>query len=114
MCHLLLAAAPCCRSTRPAAPPELPFPRRPFTWGMTMKRKKQQPQVSRPQKSTKPASSKQLDQPNDPSRIVEGLLPLAVPCADLRVDPANAMRHPEPNLEAIRGSLQAYGQRKRS
>jgi DNA modification methylase len=28
------------------------------------------------------------------------------------LDPANARRHPEPNLEAIKGSLRVYGQRK--
>jgi DNA modification methylase len=46
------------------------------------------------------------------SAIAEQLRPLAVPCADLLLDPANARRHPEPNLEAIKGSLRVYGQRK--
>jgi DNA modification methylase len=46
------------------------------------------------------------------SAIAEQLRPLAVPCADLLLDPANARRHPEPNLEAIKGSLRIYGQRK--
>lgn len=48
----------------------------------------------------------------DLSHIAEQLRPLAVPCADLLLDPANARRHPEPNLEAIKGSLRVYGQRK--
>jgi DNA modification methylase len=48
----------------------------------------------------------------DLSPIAEQLRPLAVPCADLILDPANARRHPEPNLEAIKGSLRVYGQRK--
>ena len=48
----------------------------------------------------------------DRSQIAEQLRPLAVPCADLLLDPANARRHPEPNLQAIIGSLRAYGQRK--
>jgi DNA modification methylase len=44
--------------------------------------------------------------------IAEQLRPLAVPCSDLLLDPANARRHPEANLEAIKGSLRVYGQRK--
>ena len=48
----------------------------------------------------------------DLSHIAEQLRPLAVPVAELQFDPANAMTHPEDNLEAIKGSLQAYGQRK--
>jgi hypothetical protein len=48
----------------------------------------------------------------DLSHIAEQLWPLAVPCAALVLDPANARRHPEPNLEAIKGSLRVYGQRK--
>jgi DNA modification methylase len=48
----------------------------------------------------------------DLSPIAESLRPLAVPCADLTLDPANARRHPEPNLEAIKASLRVYGQRK--
>jgi DNA modification methylase len=35
-----------------------------------------------------------------------------VPCSQLTPDPANARRHPEPNLEALKASLRAYGQRK--
>src|SRR5260370_39577020 len=48
----------------------------------------------------------------DLSHIAEPLRPLAVPCADLLLDPANARKHPEPNLEAIKGSLRVYNQRK--
>jgi DNA modification methylase len=48
----------------------------------------------------------------DLSPIADQLRPLAVPCADLNLDPANARRHPEPNLEALKGSLRVYGQRK--
>jgi hypothetical protein len=48
----------------------------------------------------------------DLSHIAEPLRGLAVPCADLLLDPANARRHPERNLEAIKGSLRVYGQRK--
>jgi ParB-like chromosome segregation protein Spo0J len=48
----------------------------------------------------------------DLSHIAEPLRRLAVPCADLLLDPTNARRHPEPNLEAIKGSLRVYGQRK--
>lgn len=44
--------------------------------------------------------------------IAEQLRPLAVPCIDLLLDPANARRHPEANIEAIKGSLRVYGQRK--
>ncbi len=46
------------------------------------------------------------------SHIAEQLRPLAVPCSELILDPANARRHPEPNLEALKGSLRVYGQRK--
>jgi DNA modification methylase len=48
----------------------------------------------------------------DLSHIAGPLRPLAVPCAELALDPTNARRHPEPNLEAIKGSLRVYGQRK--
>ena len=57
------------------------------------------------------------DPPPDPSaevvaNIVEQLRPLAVPIAELVPDPTNARTHDERNLDAIRGSLAAYGQRK--
>ena len=48
----------------------------------------------------------------DLSGIAEQLRPLAVPCAALLRDRANARRHPELNLDAIKGSLRVYGQRK--
>lgn len=48
----------------------------------------------------------------DLSRIAEGLRPLAAPLSAVRPDPANARRHPERNLEAIKASLARYGQRK--
>jgi ParB-like chromosome segregation protein Spo0J len=50
--------------------------------------------------------------PPDLGHIAEPLRPLAVPCDRLALDPANARRHPEANLEALKGSLAAYGQRK--
>jgi DNA modification methylase len=48
----------------------------------------------------------------DLSAIAESLRPLAVPCSQLLLDPANARRHPEANVQAIKGSLRVYGQRK--
>ncbi len=54
--------------------------------------------------------------PPDPAEvlahIVEQLRPLAVPLDSLVPDPVNARTHDERNLDAIRGSLAAYGQRK--
>jgi DNA modification methylase len=50
--------------------------------------------------------------PDNLSTIAEALRPLAVPCADLIPDPANARRHPDENVDAIKGSLRVYGQRK--
>ena len=50
--------------------------------------------------------------PPDFSHIAEPLRGLAVPIASLVPDPANARRHPERNLAAVRASLAAYGQRK--
>lgn len=49
---------------------------------------------------------------DDLSYIIEALRPLAVPIDSVVLDPANAMGHPGENLEAIRGSLAKYGQRK--
>lgn len=46
------------------------------------------------------------------SHITEALRPLAFPCKDLVYDPDNARKHPEENLEAIKGSLSKYGQMK--
>lgn len=45
-------------------------------------------------------------------KIEEQLEGLAVPIEDLHPDPANARKHGEKNLEAIKASLHAYGQRK--
>jgi DNA modification methylase len=45
-------------------------------------------------------------------RITPQLQKLAVPIADLVLDPANARRHDERNLGAIKSSLRRYGQRK--
>src|SRR6516164_3727873 len=68
------------------------------------------PIEQRSQAATK--ASIPADEASDLSHIAEQLRPLAVPCAALVLDPANARRHPEPNLEAIKGSLRVYGQRK--
>jgi DNA modification methylase len=48
----------------------------------------------------------------DLSYIAEPLRALAVPIERLRTDPANARKHPERNIEAIKASLARYGQRK--
>ena len=40
------------------------------------------------------------------------LRPFLVPLRSLTMDPANARRHPKRNIEAIRASLRAFGQRK--
>jgi len=48
----------------------------------------------------------------DLSYIIEPLRPLAVLIDSVALDPSNAMDHPSENLEAIRGSLAKYGQRK--
>lgn len=44
------------------------------------------------------------------NEIVKPLQAFAVPLTDLYPDPANARRHPERNLEAIKSSLQRFGQ----
>jgi len=43
--------------------------------------------------------------------IVEGLRPLAEPMEKLVIDPANARKHDEANLQAIGSSLRQFGQR---
>lgn len=48
----------------------------------------------------------------DLSHIAEPLHRLAVPIETLKMDPRNARRHPDRNLEAIRNSLRRFGQRK--
>jgi hypothetical protein len=45
-------------------------------------------------------------------KIVDELKPLAIPIDSIQLDPRNARKHPEANIEAIKRSLQAYGQRK--
>lgn len=44
--------------------------------------------------------------------IAEDLRPLAVPIADLKLDPQNARTHDEANIAAIAASLKQYGQLK--
>jgi len=44
--------------------------------------------------------------------IIEPLRHLAVPLPELHEDPANARRHPDVNLDAIKSSLARFGQRK--
>lgn len=46
------------------------------------------------------------------SYIAPGLRSLAVPIAELNPDPANARRHDDKNIAAIRGSLAQFGQRR--
>jgi DNA modification methylase len=47
-----------------------------------------------------------------PSYITEQLWPLALPIGDLLEDPSNARLHNEQNINAIKSSLQKFGQRK--
>ena len=69
--------------------------------------------MSKRKTTTEPATGNGMGMATpDLSYIAEGLRPLAVPCDSISLDPANARRHPEANLDAIRGSLRAYGQRK--
>ncbi|MFA5558606.1 MAG: ParB N-terminal domain-containing protein [Methanofastidiosum sp.] len=44
--------------------------------------------------------------------IIEALKPLAVDISSVKQDPRNARKHNKRNLDAIKTSLQAYGQRK--
>ena len=44
--------------------------------------------------------------------IVDELKSLAVDISSIKPDPRNARKHPDRNLEAIKKSLQTYGQRK--
>jgi len=46
------------------------------------------------------------------TNIIKALATLAVPISSVRLDPRNAREHPERNLEAIKKSLEVYGQRK--
>ncbi len=45
-------------------------------------------------------------------QIAESLKPLIIDIATVKLDPRNARKHPKPNLDAIKRSLEAYGQRK--
>jgi len=45
-------------------------------------------------------------------KITQQLAHLAVPIADLNLDPSNARKHGEKNLDAIKASLAKFGQRK--
>jgi DNA modification methylase len=75
--------------------------------------------VPRPKHHKRPAppadrSPADASPPHGPdlSHIAESLRALAVPVAEIQFDPANARVHDEKNLDAIKGSLAAYGQRK--
>ncbi len=46
------------------------------------------------------------------AKIAEGLAGLIVPIDTLVLDPANARKHPDKNIEAVKASLRVYGQRK--
>lgn len=46
------------------------------------------------------------------ANIAQPLASLAIPISDLNYDPANARRHGEKNLDAIKASLAKFGQRK--
>lgn len=48
--------------------------------------------------------------PPDLSHIAADLRALAVPIDSLTIDPANARRHPDANLDSIKGSLRSFGQ----
>ena len=43
--------------------------------------------------------------------IIEPLIKLAIPLADLNIDPANVRTHDDKNIAAIRASLEKFGQR---
>jgi len=49
---------------------------------------------------------------NQKSYIADGLRALALPCADLAHDPANARKHSDRNIASIAASLRKFGQRK--
>lgn len=63
-----------------------------------------------------PAAKKKSETKKHPrpeiGHIAEPLRSLAVPLSELTLDPANARKHPEPNLKGIAASLRVYGQRK--
>jgi len=53
-----------------------------------------------------------MSEASELSHIEEGLQQFAVEIDTIQLDPANARKHNEKNLAAIRGSLSAYKQRK--
>ena len=53
----------------------------------------------------------QNDKITEVHNIAEALVKLAVPNDSIKVDPANVRRHPDHNMEAIKRSLDYYGQR---
>lgn len=83
---------------------------------MAKKKEKLTP-IPRPGKRRPAVAGDQVQAPApaaepDLSRITPSLRPLAQPIAGLAFDPNNARTHGEENLDAIRVSLEAYGQRK--
>lgn len=63
-------------------------------------------------KTAKKKAAKPVEATPDCPYIAEGLRALAVPIAKLQHDPANVRKHSPRNLEAIKGSLARFGQRK--
>lgn len=57
------------------------------------------------------ASSAPLREAHDLDHIAAGLRPLAVPLGDIERDSRNARTHDQANLDAIRASLERFGQR---
>ncbi len=49
---------------------------------------------------------------NENHKITESSLPLLLPIGSVSLDPRNARQHPDKNIEAIKRSIQTYGQRK--
>ena len=71
-----------------------------------------EPAAEAPKKASRRKAVAEPPPPPDLSHIADGLRALAVPIGDIDFDPANARKHPEKNLNAIRASLRAYGQRR--
>jgi hypothetical protein len=61
-------------------------------------------------RKSQPADATVPSQPDGLPYIAASLRSLAVPCASLTLDPANARQHPAKNLDAIKGSLRTFGQ----
>src|SRR4051812_30445544 len=64
------------------------------------------------ERSPESAAVGSTDGAGEVAHIAEGLRGLAVDVDSLILDPANARKHPEKNLEATMASLRVYGQRK--